>query len=236
MAERSKHISSSFDAALYDLKNDVLMMSSLTDRMFQAAVEGLLNRDSDLCNQVVADDDEIDILEKKIDLDGIKLLVRFQPVASDMREVISAMKISTSLERIADESVTIARRAKRLNARPALRELALLEPPHHLALVIFRDSIRVFADGDCEHARTLKLKDRELDALTDDVTDRLSERVVHDSDFAPAYLDLIFIARAFERIGDNAANIAEDSFWRDQAEDIRHTYGPKPEGGLVPTD
>jgi phosphate uptake regulator len=78
-----------------------------------------------------------------------------------------------------------------------------------------------------KHARTLKLKDRELDALTDDVTDRLSERVAHDSEFAPVYLDLIFVARAFERIGDNSANIAEDSFWRDQAEDIRHTYGPK---------
>ena len=170
MAKQSKHIISSFDAALYGLKNDVLLMSSLTDRMFQAAVEGLLNRDSDLCNQVVADDDEIDLLEKKVDLDGINLLVRFQPVASDMREVISAMKISTNLERIADQSVTIARRAKRLNPRPAMGELALLEPPYHLALAIFRDSIRAFADGDCEHARTLKLKDRELDALTEDVT------------------------------------------------------------------
>ena len=184
MAEQSKHIISSFDAALYGLKNDVLLMSSLTDRMFQAAVEGLLNRDSDLCNQVVSDDNEIDLLEKKVDLDGINLLVRFQPVASDMREVISAMKISTNLERIADQSVTIARRAKRLNPRPAMGELALLEPPYHLALAIFRDSIRAFADGDCEHARTLKLKDRELDALTEDVTDRLSARVVHDSDWA----------------------------------------------------
>jgi phosphate transport system protein len=227
MAEQSKHIISSFDAALYGLKNDVLLMSSLTDRMFQAAVEGLLNRDSDLCNQVVSDDNEIDLLEKKVDLDGINLLVRFQPVASDMREVISAMKISTNLERIADQSVTIARRAKRLNPRPAMGELALLEPPYHLALAIFRDSIRAFADGDCEHARTLKLKDRELDALTEDVTDRLSVRVVHDSEFVPGYLDLIFVARAFERIGANSANIAEDSFWRDQAEDIRHTYGPK---------
>src|SRR3984893_1574538 len=199
MTEQSKHISSSFDAALYGLKNDILMMSSLTDRMFQAAVEGLLNRDSDLCSQVVAVDAEIDILEKKVDLDGISLLVRFQPVASDIREVISAMKISTSLERIADQSVTIARRAKRLSARPTMRELALLEPPYRSTLVIFRDSIRVFADGDCEHARTLKLKDRELDALTDDVTDRLSERVVHDSELAPGYLGLIFIARAFER-------------------------------------
>jgi phosphate transport system protein len=229
MAKQSKHIISSFDAALYGLKNDVLMMSSLTDRMFQAAVEGLLNLDGDLCNQVVADDDEIDLLEKKVDLDGINLLVRFQPVASDMREVISAMKISTSLERIADQSVNIARRAKRLNARPAMPELALLKPNYHLALLIFRDSIRAFADGDCEHARTLKLKDRELDALTDDLTDRLSGVVAHHSEWVPGYLDLIFVARAFERIGDNSANIAEDSFWRDQAEDIRHTYGPKKE-------
>jgi phosphate transport system protein len=227
MAKQSQHISSSFDAALYGLKNDVLMMSSLTDRMFQTAVEGLLNRDSDLCSQVVADDDEIDLLEKKVDRDGVNLLVRFQPVASDMREVISAMKVSTSLERIGDESVTIARRAKRLNPRLAMSEVALLEPPFHLALIIFRDSIRAFADGDCEHARTLKLKDRELDALTDDVIDRLSERVAHDPEFAPGYLNLIFVARAFERIGDNSANIAEDSFWRDQAEDIRHTYGSK---------
>jgi phosphate transport system protein len=229
MAEVSKHIISSFDYALYGLKNDILMMSSLTDRIFQTAVEGLLNRDSDLCNQVVEDDDEIDTLEKRVDLDGINLLLRFQPVASDMREVISAMKIGTSLERIADQSVTIARRAKRLNARPAMRELALLEPPYRLALVIFRDSIRAFADGDYENARTLKLKDRELDALTDDVTGKLVERVAHELQFVPSYLDLIFVARAFERVGDYSANIAEDSFWRDQAEDIRHTYGPKKE-------
>jgi phosphate transport system protein len=229
MIERPKHISSSFDAALYILKNDVLMMSSLTDRMLQTAVDGLLNRDSDLCCQVVADDAEIDLLEKKVDVDGINLLVRFQPVASDMREVVSAMKISTSLERIADQSVTIARRAKRLNARPAMRELALLESPYRSALVIFRDSIRAFADGDCEHARTLKLKDRELDASVDELTETLAERMAHESESVPSYLDLIFVARAFERIGDNSANIAEDSFWRDQAEDIRHSYGQKKE-------
>src|ERR1700731_3996480 len=78
------------------------------------------------------------------------------------------------------QSVTIARRAKRLNARPAMRELALLEPPYHLALAIFRDSIRAFADGDCEHARTLKLKDRELDALVDEVTETLAERLARE--------------------------------------------------------
>ena len=108
-----------------------------------------------------------------------------------------------------------------------MRELALLEQPYRLALTIFRDSVRAFADGDYELARTLKLKDRELDALTDDVNERLVERGTLDSELVPSYVDLIFVARALERIGDHATNIAEDSFWRDQAADIRHTYGPK---------
>ena len=229
MADRAKHISSSFEAALYGLKNDVLMMSSLTDRIFQIAVEALLKRDSVLCDQVVADDGEVDILEKQIDQDGVSLLIRFHPVASDMREVVSGMKVSANLERIADQSVSIARRAKRLNDRPTTRELALLEPPYRLAVAIFRDSVRAYADSDCELARTLKLKDRELDAVTRDLSEKLVQRATVDSELVPSYVDLIFVARALERIGDHATNIAEDSFWRDQAADIRHTYGPKEE-------
>jgi phosphate transport system protein len=205
------------------------MMSSLTDRIFQTAFEALLKRDSELCDHVVAEDEEIDILEKQVDQDGVKLLIRFHPVASDMREVVSAMKVSANLERIADQSVSIARRAKHLNDRPAVRELALLEPPYRLAVTIFRNSIRAFADADCELARTLKLKDRQLDALTDDVNEKLVQRATLDPELVPSYVDLIFVARALERIGDHATNIAEDSFWRDQAADIRHTYGPKKE-------
>jgi phosphate transport system protein len=227
MMERAKHIRSSFDAALYGLKNDVLMMSSLTDRIFQTAFEALLKRDTELCDHVVAEDEEIDILERQVDQDGVNLLIRFHPVASDMREVVSAMKVSSNLERIADECVSIARRAKHQNNKPAVRELALLEPPYRLALTIFRDSMRAFADGDYELAGTLKLKDRELDALTNDVNEKLVERATQDSELVPNYVDLIFVARALERIGDHATNIAEDSFWRDQAADIRHTYGPK---------
>ena len=227
--ERAKHIRSSFDAALYGLKNDVLMMSSLTDRIFQTAFKALLKRDSELCDHVVAEDEEIDILERQVDQDGVNLLIRFHPVASDMREVVSAMKVSSNLERIADQSVSIARRAKHLNNRPAVRELALLEPPYRLAVTIFRDSIRAFADGDYELARTLKFKDRELDALTDDLNEKLVERASSDSELVPSYIDVIFVARALERIGDHATNIAEDSFWRDQAADIRHTYSPKKE-------
>ena len=92
MVERIKHISASFDAALYGLKNDVLMMSSLTDGIFQTAFKALLKRDSQLCDHVVAEDEEIDILEKQVDQDGVKLLIRFHPFASDMREVVSAIE------------------------------------------------------------------------------------------------------------------------------------------------
>ena len=229
MPDPAKHISSSFDAALYSLRNDVLMMSGLTDRIFQTAFCALLNRDSELCDQVIAEDEEIDVLEKQVDQEGVSLLLRFHPVASDLRQVVSAMKISTGLERVADLSVTIARKAKDLNSRPALREVELLERPHQLAVAIFRDSIRAFADGDYELARTLKLKDRELDAVTRDLSEKLVARATVDSEFVPAYVDLILVARALERIGDHATNIAEDSFWRDQAADIRHTYGPKQE-------
>jgi len=176
MPDRAKHISSSFDAALYGLKNDVLMMSSLTDRIFQTAFEALLKRDSELCDHVVAEDEEIDILEKQIDQDGVSLLLRFRPVASDMRQVVSAMKISTNLERIADQSVTMARRAKHLNNRPAVREVPLLEPAYRLAVAIFRDSMRTFADGDCKLERTLKLKDRQLDTVTCDLSEKIIAR------------------------------------------------------------
>ena len=181
MPELIKHISSGFDAVLYGLRNDVLMMSSLADRMCQTAFEALLNRDSELCDHVIAEDKEIDVLEKQVDQDGVSLLLRFHPVASDMRQVVSAMKISTDLERIGDLSVTIARKAKHLNSRPAVPEVALLEPAYRLAVVIFRDSVRTFADGDCELARMLKLKDRELDAVTRDVGEKLVARATVDS-------------------------------------------------------
>jgi phosphate transport system protein len=225
MSERTKHIIQSFDAALYELKNDVLMMASLTDRMLQTAFEAFLSRNSEVCDQVIVDDDEIDTLEKQVDEEGVGLLIRFHPVASDMREVISAMKVSTNLERVGDQSVTISRRAKRLNSWPAVREVALLEPAYHTALEIFRDSIRAFAEHDCTLARGLKLRDKELDALTTDLGEKLVARAAADPGLVSSYFDLIIISRAVERIGDQATNIAEDAFWRDQATDIRHTQG-----------
>ena len=91
---------------------------------------------------------------------------------------------------------------------------------------IFRDSLRAFVDGDAQLALQLKPRDRHLDGLNARLSDKLADRMVADPEQVPTYLNIIFIARFLERIGDHATNIAEDAFWQEQAEDIRHTLAP----------
>src|SRR5213079_417722 len=129
-----KHILGTFDDALASLRNNVLMMSSLTERSLDRAITGLLQRDDDLCVLAIADDEEIDQLEKQVDKDGVDLLLRFQPVASDLRRVVSAMKLSSNLERMADQATNIARKARKLNKHPPLPEILLLTPMQEHAM------------------------------------------------------------------------------------------------------
>src|SRR4029450_13433917 len=129
-----KHILGTFDEALGSLRNNVLMMASLTERSLDRAITGLVQRDDKLCAIAIADDEEIDQLEKEVDKDGIDLLLRFQPVASDLRRVVSAMKLSSNLERMGDQAVNIARKARKLNQHPQLRETELIEPMRAVAM------------------------------------------------------------------------------------------------------
>jgi len=177
-------------------------------------MHGLLKRDSSLCNVTIADYEEVDILKKQVDKAGIEIMIRLHPVASDIRQVISMLKLGANLERVADQSVAIARRAKKINLLPAVPEVSLLEPLYREALGIFRDSLRAFVDGDSQLALQLKPRDRHLDGLNASLSDKLAGRMVADPKQVPTYLNIIFIARFLERIGDHATNIAEDVFWR----------------------
>lgn len=224
MIEPSRHIIANFDAALSSLRDDVLTMASLAELNLQNAIQGLLKRDTDLCNIAVADDEEIDQLEKQVDKDGIDIMLRYQPVASDLRRVVSAMKLGSNLERVADQSVNIARRAKKLNQHSALPETSGIEPIYAAASSILRDSLRAFTDDDTELALSLKKRDRELDALNREFINTITDRMAVNPLEIKGYLNLIFISRFLERIGDHATNIAEDAVWAVQAEDIRHTY------------
>jgi phosphate transport system protein len=222
----SKHILGTFDEALATLRNNVLMMASLTERSLDNALSGLMERDDDLCATSIADDEEIDQLEKQVDKDGIDLLLRFQPVASDLRRVVSAMKLCSNLERMGDQAVNIARKARKLNRHPALPEVELIAPMREHSMRMFKDSVDAYIREDVELARGLKARDKALDEMNSDASRRLIECMAQNPEQLRGYLNLMFIARHLERVGDHATNIAEDAVYAAAAEDIRH-QGPQ---------
>ena len=218
----NRHILGTFDESLSALRNNVLMMAGLTERSLERAMKGLVNRDDNICAHAIADDEEIDQLEKQIDKDGVDILLRFQPVASDLRRVVSAMKLSSNLERMADQATTIARRARKLNQHPSLPEVELIKPMYDHAMSMFKDSVDAFAREDVELGRAVVPRDQKLDDLNRAAGHKLVERMAQDPDQLRGYLNLIFIGRCLERVGDHATNIAEDAVYAAAAEDIRH--------------
>jgi phosphate transport system protein len=217
-----KHILGTFDEALASLRNNVLMMAGLAERSLDRAIKGLEQRDDDLCANAIADDEEIDQLEKQIDKDGVEVLLRFQPVASDLRRVVSAMKLSPNIERVGDQATNIARRARKLNRHPPLPETELIKPIYAHALSMFKDSIDAFVREDVELGRSIIPRDDVLDEMNRSANRALIERMAQDPDQLRGYLNLIFISRCLERVGDHATNIAEDAVYAAAAEDIRH--------------
>lgn len=219
-----KHILATFDEALASLRNNVLMMSSLTERSLDRAITGLLQRDDEMCAIAIADDEEIDQLEKQVDKDGIDLLLRFQPVASDLRRVVSAMKLSSNLERMADQGTNIARRARKLNQHPALPEADLIKPMYAHAMAMFKDALDAYIREDVQLARSVVPRDQGLDEMNSSASRTLIERMAEDPGQLRGYLNLIFISRCLERVGDHATNMAEDAVYAAAAEDIRHQH------------
>ena len=217
-----KHILGTFDESLAALRNNVLMMAGLTERSLERAMKGLVNRDDNICATAIADDEEIDQLEKQIDKDGVDILLRFQPVASDLRRVVAAMKLSSNLERMADMATTIARRARKLNQHPPLAEVELIRPMYDHAMSMFKDSVDAFAREDVDLARGVVPRDQKLDDLNRMAGHKLVDRMAQDPDQLRGYLNLIFVGRCLERVGDHATNIAEDAVYAAAAEDIRH--------------
>jgi phosphate transport system protein len=217
-----KHILGTFDEALSDLRNNLFTMARLTERSLYNAINGLLQRDDGLCTKAIADDEEVDQLEKQIDKAGLEILLRYQPVASDLRLVISAMKLSPDVERVADEATNIAERANKLNGHPALAEVNLIVPIQAHAISMFKDSIEAFVREDVELARAVVSRDKQLDDMNASANRQLTERMMQDRDQLRGYSNLILISRGLERVGDHATNIAEDAVYAAAAEDIRH--------------
>ena len=222
MIHSRSHILTPFTEKLEQLHHSLLRIAELAKRNLQNSICGLFERDDDYCNNAIADDEEIDLLEMQIDREGLYIMSRFQPVASDLRYVISSMKIGANIERIGDQTVNIARRARKINEHPEVVELHELDSVIQLAMKMLDNAIRAYVEKNEALALEVKTEDKELDRLNKELNERLILRMQDDSSRIPVYLNLIFISRCLERIGDHAANIAEDVVFAVSAEDIRH--------------
>jgi len=218
----SHHILHAFEVALNKLRQDIVAMASLTQESLSNAVRGLLERDSDLCNKVIADDDLVDRLEIQVDRDSLDIIMKFSPVATDLRRVLWTMKVGQQLERVADEAVNIARRARAMNQHPALPETAFIQPVHELASGMLRDAIHAFINADIKMALAMEQRDEALDNAHAQLIQGLIKRSGEDADHIGEYVDIMFIVRFLERVGDHAVNIAEDIVYSESAYDIRH--------------
>lgn len=159
-------------------------------------------------------------LERRIDADSFEILMRYNPVASDLREVIA-----NNLERVSEEQ-NIARRARKILKHPELDGVAMVEPIYEKALSIYRDALKSYAEGDNELGLSLYERDRELDKAHNDLIKGLTKRMDSDAVKVKPYLHLVFIVRSLERVGDHAVNIAEDGIFLESAADVRH-LGPE---------
>ena len=218
----SAHILRDFDQAISALRNEVLTMAAKARHNLERAIRALLERNVELANAVIADDDEVDECERKIDQLGMDILVRFHPVATDLRLVVSSMKISMNLERIADHATNIAKRAKKMNANQELPDVTLIEPLYTLADHLLRDAISSYTDRNATLGASLHLRDKELDRLHDSATVRFGSRIEQSNGRSQDYLHLILVIRSLERVGDLAVNIGEDAVFLEAARDLRH--------------
>jgi len=210
-------------AHLAKLRETLLMMSSLADRNLNLALKSLVERDSKLAETVEAEDSQLDQLEVSVDEQVIAHMALHAPVATDCRFMLVASKISSNLERIGDQAVTIARRAKDLNGEPLLKPLIDIPRMGDIALNMLRDSITSFVDGKPELTSEIIKRDKVVDEINRQLARELTSYMMEDPSTITRALNLLLVARSIERVADHTKNIAEEVYYLYQAKDIRHS-------------
>ena len=207
---------------LEDLNQTLLHMGGLVETAIYRSVRALVDNDRNLAEQVIQDHRAIARLEMEIEGMATRLLALRQPVARDLRLLTAALKINTDLERIGELSVHVAERALLVMHHPLVRPLADIPRMATLVQSMLLRCLEAFVKGDAGLARSVLFSDDEVDRLRDGLYVELQEAMQHDPDAVPAAIELIFVARNLERIGDHATNIAEDVVFLVQGVDVRH--------------
>jgi phosphate transport system protein len=212
---------SHFQKDLAELKEKLLTMASLAGNSVRNSIKALVDRDDDLARQVQEDDDKLDQLEIEIDEQSIVLLSH-APLASDLRFITMAMKLSHALERVGDESTTIARRSLELSQEPQLKPYVDIPRMAAIALEMLRAGIHAFVASDPAEARAVIPRDAEVDAINKQLHRELASYMVEKPNTITRCLHLMTISKSIERIADHATNIAEEVVYVQEGRDIRH--------------
>ena len=205
----SKHIVRSFDEDFRDLTNRIASMGAAAEQQVANALAALVERDFDMASRVIQGDEAIDELEEQVDQAVVRLLATRQPMAVDLRVIAMALKISNDLERMSDYAVSIAKRSQRLAEQPELRAMLRVPRIGELCLRMFKDVLDAYVERDVDKARDIIERDKEIDELYNSLFRELVTYMLEDPRTISRCIDLLFIAKNLERIGDHATNIAE---------------------------
>ena len=214
-----------FQEELEQLKTRLLEMGGLAEDRVRTVLRALVERDAGLVDRVLAGDAPINHLHIEIDNRCFKLLALHQPMAVDLRAIVSAVKINTDLERVGDLAINIAEAVRRYTRHPPVKELIDIPRMAEIAQRMLRNALDSYVRRDVDLAHAVLNEDDTLDALKTQVFRELLTYMLQDPHTIEPSLDLILISRHLERIGDHATNVAEDVIFMVSARDVRHHAG-----------
>jgi len=223
MANDTRH----FAEELEQLKQRLLLMGGLAEERVSVAMRGLVDRDRDAISDAIDGDEPLNRMHLEIDDRCFKLLALYQPMAVDLRTIVSAVKINSDLERVGDLAVNIGEAAERYVMHPPVKPLIDLPRMGTLAQRMLRDALDAFVARNIPAARDVLAADDVLDALKDQIFRELLTYMLGDPHTIEPAIDLILVSRHLERIGDHATNIAEDVIFIVEARDVRHHAGER---------
>ncbi len=214
-----------FDDDIQEVTETLLRLGATVEEAIGLSVRALLERDSQLAEQVIANDDAIDQMELDIDAATVELIAKMQPTAVDLRFVAAVMKVTPELERIGDLAVDVSERAIELNREPLLKPLIDLPRLAAIAQEMVRQALDSFVRRDPDLARAVIARDDEADALTDALFRELLGYMMEDSRSVSRAIRLTFIGKYFERMADSATNICEMVVYLVEGKVIKHAGG-----------
>lgn len=212
-----------FDEELKALKEKILRMGALVEEQIRNSIKALVERDSDLARQVIANDHRVNAMDVEVDEDCLRLIALHQPMAKDLRFITTAMKISTELERMSDLAENIAERAIELNEEPQLKPYIDIPRMAEHAQKMVKETLDAFVNGDNTLARKVCADDDFIDDLTHQIFRELLSYMIEDPHTISRAVRITFVAKYIERVADHATNVAELVVYLVEGKIIRHT-------------